>query len=392
MSDRSWEDYVNAVCVKGRPGRIDGLALDWEAVFRNAASVTQSLRDGIKELKAHWKGPAADDYFAKLGHVADTIERFETDNKAITDLLRKASSALATAQTTMPVPDNMLDEVQGRQQQLDQANMAGAYGMAGAVGGPLVLFVPQSFMKGVANSFIGDLGREIFGGLDSWLEDWNGDMTDQARQIFDTADKQYTEGAAITAPPTATPGTADYHALPQNFGPGPSGPGANPYRNLNPATSHLDPNLAHGPGADPNFGLTGTDPYHPDPFNPGTGLSGAAGGGLTGAGGGLTGFGPAGGLGGGGLTAAGGAGAVGVGRGVSPPMPPMGGMGGMGAMGGAGRGAARSSRATGPTRGGMVGGGQGHGMGTGDEDDRTSWLTEDEDVWGGDDAAPGLLK
>jgi hypothetical protein len=400
--DRSWEDYVNAVCVKGRPGRLDGLALDWDAVFRNAASVTQSLRDGIKELKAHWKGPAADDYFAKLGSIADSVEQFENDNKPITDLLRRASGALATAQTTMPVPDNMLDEVQGRQDQLDQANQAGAYGMVAATGTVLLpgvgtvaaLFMPRSFMNGLANSFVGDWGREIFGGLDSWIEDWGGKMTDQAKQIFDTADKQYTEGAAVTAPPSPVRSTFDTHTLPQNFGPGPGGPGVSPFGGPDPRAGHIDPNLGHT--IDPNLAThTGTDPsFNPgaDPFNPGTGLSGAGGGGLTGAGGGLTGFNPAGGLGGGSLTAAagvGGGGAVGVGRGVSPMMPPMGAMGGMGA---GGRGAAGSRRATtGPSRGGMIGGGHGAGMG-GAEDDRSNWLVEDDDVWGEGDAAPGVLK
>jgi hypothetical protein len=39
----------------------------------------------------------------------------------------------------------------------------------------------------------------------------------------------------------------------------------------------------------------------------------------------------------------------------------------------------------------MVGGAPGTGRGDGDE--RSSWLTEDEDIWGGSDGAPpGVLK
>jgi uncharacterized protein YukE len=395
MSDKSWEDCVNAVCVQGRPGKLEGLAQDWEALFSNARSVSQSLRDGIRNLKAHWKGPAADDYFGKLESIVTMVEGIEQHNGDIVHLLRKSKDALALAQTTMPVPDYMLDEVQGRQKELDAANDAGARAMVG--GGldvatfglsiPASLLLPDSFMKPLADSFIGNWGREAFGHFTAWWDDWDGSMTNQARDILNTADRSYTEGAAITAPPTGAHGGTDVNQTPLNFGNTPGGPGASPYGGLHPGTSSFNPHTISPDTPTPGPGF---DPLNPPP--PGTGLSGAEGGGLTGAGG-ASGFGAgAGGLGGGGLTGAGAGGvaggAVAAGRPVSAPMmPPMGGMGG---MAGGGRAAARASRAT-AGRGGMVGP-HGAGMG-GDEDDRSSWLTEDEDVWGsGDGAAPGVLR
>jgi uncharacterized protein YukE len=395
--DRSWEDYVNAVCVKGRPGKLGDLALDWETLFRNAASVTQSLRDGIRELKEHWKGPAADDYFDKLEGFAKQIEKIESDNKGIIQLLQQAKEALAVAQTTMPVPDYMLDEVQGRQAQLDAANAAGARdivgGMTLGLGAP-VLFLPDSFMKPLADSFIGDWGREAFGHVTALFDDWDDSMTNQARDIFNTADSAYAQGAATTPQPVMALPSKGIDLNPLNLNPGGPGPGVTPFGGPHPGAGNVD--LNKGPGSSglgANFDPLG-DPSGDSSSLPGTGLSGAGGGGFTGAGGG--GFGGLGGAGGAladgaGLSSAiagpSGAGAVGIGRAVSPPagmMAPMGAMGGAGAAG-------RAARGTG-ARTGMVGGPHGGGP-AGNGDDRTSWLTEDEDVWGSDDgASPGLLK
>ena len=398
MTDKSWEDCVNAVCVKGRPGRLDGLGQDWEAVFRNASSVTQSLRDGIADLKAHWKGAAADDYFGRIEAIAKSIEKIENDNKGIIQLLYQARDALRVAQTTMPVPDYMLDEVQGRQDQLDAANDASARALVGSslavetfglsyVG---AYFLPDSFVQPLANSFIADWGREAFGWFSSKLDDWDDSMTNQARDIYNTADKAYANGAAVTPSPTPAHSFQQASINPLNLNPGGPGPGASPF-GLHPGASNLDPRLGTDPSAGPGFDPLG-DPTD-DPTKFGTGLSGAGGGGFTGAGGGPGGFGSAGGAGlgsSGALSAASGAlgGAAGVGRPVSPPSmaPPMGGMGPM-----MGAGAGRGGRTGTTGRGGMVGGGPGTGRGDGDE--RSSWLTEDEDIWGGSDGAPpGVLK
>lgn len=149
-----------------------------------------------------------------------------------------------------------------------------------------------------------------------------------------------------------------------------------------------------GPGAGPG-GLATTGPGDPSlgDFDPGTATAGAGGlGGGAGLGAGLA----------GGAGVAGGGGGLGAGVGA--------GLGaGLGAGAAAGLGAgARGGSGAGPRAGGGRGGGlgagkgadpgsraaaaPGHGGGPNADDEteqeRTTWLTEDEDVWGGDSTAP----
>ncbi|MFA1550842.1 WXG100 family type VII secretion target [Actinomadura chokoriensis] len=138
---------------------------------------------------------------------------------------------------------------------------------------------------------------------------------------------------------------------------GPSGPGGS--------------NLPGGPGS--GSGIPGTDLASLPPGGGPGGGPGLGGGGLPGGAPGLGGGGAGGGLGagpgglGGGLGA--GPGGFGAGAGALGKNA-MGGMGGMGMPMGAG----------------------GRGGGDGEEHERSTWLTEDEDVWGGnDDTAPPVI-
>jgi hypothetical protein len=138
----------------------------------------------------------------------------------------------------------------------------------------------------------------------------------------------------------------------------------------------------HGGGGS---GGTGFDPYNPDSHlaGGGTGAGGIGGGlGSGGVGGGL---GPGSGLGSGGVgggtggfgPGTGGAGAFGAGgRAGSGPGGPGSGLGGANA----GRGAAGAGGAGAPHGG--------HGNGDEEEHERSTWLTEDEDVWGGNTDVP----
>ncbi|WP_192809731.1 WXG100 family type VII secretion target [Actinomadura rudentiformis] len=140
---------------------------------------------------------------------------------------------------------------------------------------------------------------------------------------------------------------------------------------------------------------------------PGGGIPGGGGGGSdlagvpkgNGPGGGIPGggdpFGRGGGAGGGGIPG-GGAGGGGIpGGGMAGAMP------GAGMGGGAGRGGAGTGKGSGLGKGGMRAGGMGMGApmggaggrgGSEDENERSTWLTEDEDIWGGsDDAAPPVI-
>jgi hypothetical protein len=138
-------------------------------------------------------------------------------------------------------------------------------------------------------------------------------------------------------------------------------------------------------------GTGGFSPYDPGSQLAGGGGLGGLGSGHTGLGGGGLGSGGVGsGLGGGGLgtgpggigsgTGAGGAGTLGSGAGRGGPGSGAGGPG-SGGPGAGGRGSAGA---------GGVGGAPMHGGGQGDEDERerSTWLTEDEDVWGGNTDVP----
>jgi hypothetical protein len=171
-------------------------------------------------------------------------------------------------------------------------------------------------------------------------------------------------------------------------GPGGGGgakiPKGDPFGKSGGNTPHLPgdgsqfPNGSDGkfPGSDGNGGLggPGTDLAG---FNPASGGGGGLGGG--GMGGDPFGAGAGGGLGGG----PGGLGSAGAGLGA--------GAGGLGAgAGGLGAGAGANGMGA-AGRGMMPMGGAGHGQGE-KERERSTWLTEDEDVWGADgDAAPPLI-
>ncbi|MGI8762162.1 MAG: hypothetical protein ACR2LF_12885 [Jatrophihabitantaceae bacterium] len=159
------------------------------------------------------------------------------------------------------------------------------------------------------------------------------------------------------------------------YGPGGIGPGA-----------HLPSPGGFGPGPSGDTGSTLAG------YNGGAGIGGGAGGGVGGfgpGGAGVGGLGAGGGVGAGGLGAGGlGAGAGGVGSSAtglgSGAAGEAGGVVGVG-PGGAGAGAPGGGR-------GMMVPMHGAGQGGDDERERTTWLEEDADVWGGGSAPPGLIE
>ena len=179
---------------------------------------------------------------------------------------------------------------------------------------------------------------------------------------------------------------------PGPVGPGPVGPGAPGPGPVGPGAPGPGP---IGPGA-PKPGPIGPG-YGPGGIGPGTGidtgssLAGVGGGGVGGgigvAGGGVgagsgTALGAAGGFGaaGGGLAGAGGDAGAGTGAGLSGAsagrMGPAVGFGPDGGAAGAGRGMVPM---------------QGVGQGNEEERERTTWLSEEDDVWGGSDAPPSTI-
>ncbi|MDT5043925.1 MAG: hypothetical protein QOE51_4910, partial [Actinoplanes sp.] len=322
MSDElDWETMVNQVCVAGRPGQIDGLAGQWQAVFRNAGTVSASLRDGMKDLGKTWTGPASEDYRKKILAIADAIDQFESDNKPIVDTLQSAQAALKTAQDGMPVPDYMLNEVQNRRDALDSANDAGARTMIGEAGAIPTLglsfvgayFLPDSFVKPLADSFVGKWGRELFGHFTAMWDDFNGKMTAEARTYYDNVDGSFQQADLVLPGPSSAREIADVNSTPPSYstgGPG-SGVSAPPTSGtgsgFDPASANPSlhagavPGIGDGTGdGSPGFGDPGA--AAPSAGDLGTGGGGSGGGfkdpstGLAGAGGPTTGAGGLGGM------------------------------------------------------------------------------------------------
>ena len=176
-------------------------------------------------------------------------------------------------------------------------------------------------------------------------------------------------------------------------GPGPGAPGVGPGVGPGGIGPGVGPGVGPGhgpggigPGTGPGYGPGGIGPgtgpgYGPGGIGPGTGPGAHA---DTGAG--LAGFGP-GGPGGIGPGVGPGAGGIGPGDGAG-----LSGAGaGSGAGGGAGAGGVGPGAGAGATGGrGMMPMQGGHG-GEEEERERSTWLTEDDDVWGGDDGLPPVL-
>ena len=297
-SNLSWEEMVTDVCVLGRPDKIDALALDWQALYQNARTVSQSLRDGLKDLQDKWKGPAADEYRAKIESIATAIEQIETDDKGIVTLLQTAGPALRKAQQQMPVPDNMLGEVQNRRAQLDAANLAATRTMIGSAFAVETLglsyvganFIPGSWLKGLANSFVGNWGRDALGWLTSKLQDWNGQMTAQARQVYNGVDQTFNGADLVTPQPAVVRANIGERWQQLTL---PTGPGAGGTSGLPGTGAHGPPHVAGhapntsglhppGPGGTGSGGAgplgPGSGGYHPPGTTPpGTTLAGAGG-------------------------------------------------------------------------------------------------------------------
>ncbi|BCL15701.1 WXG100 family type VII secretion target [Micromonospora sagamiensis] len=430
----SWEEMCQQVVIDGRPGDVASAALGWTELLKNLRSVKESLEKNTADLGAVWKGPAFDAFKTHIDGVAKTTGQLIDDAEegdGIVHSLNAAADRLTEAQREFPIPASCVNDV------LEARN------------GHLTIGV-GFFEAKVAPDFLGLL--DPIAGLADWLND----RTDEAAQVYERVNNQY-QGQAGTMPgetsalPTQqnpnleTPnlntgggggGTGSVPSLPG--GPGTGRPPGTPDvpSTTNPDLSTPNPDLDRDPDHNlPDTTTPGLDTSPPgtvdvDEEQYGSGLASA--GPTTGVGGGglpsTAGLGSGGGLGGGagsGSVPGGGA----LGRPVATMMPPMMGGGAAGAGKGGGRGAggklgaggrlgagmapgmlggaggaggrgAGGGRGTGATatgargaggRGGLVGGaGAGYGE---DEATRSTWLDEDEDVWGADgDSLPGILR
>jgi hypothetical protein len=185
----------------------------------------------------------------------------------------------------------------------------------------------------------------------------------------------------VTGPGGPGPGGPGPGGFGPGTGPGGIGPGTGP--GIGPGTG---PGI--GPGTGPGYGPgTGPGGIGPGGIGPGTGVDTGAGlAGFDGGGAGGFGAGDASGVGpGGGIGPGSGIGAGGGGAGLSG-----GGAGGGAGLVGGGAGAGGAGAAAAGGRGMMpMYGGQG---GDEEERERSTWLTEDDDIWGGEDGLPPVLQ
>lgn len=367
----SWEEIVNQVVVASNYYGISDASTKWSGVFRHM----QSLRDAVQTLSEEtesWKGDAADAFRKHLKTVMNDLEDLHSDHSKIVQGLDGAANHLETAVHAIPIPSWMIDKVKDNQQKYASGMSVMGFGADSfatefvAQGGSLASHIPgfKSF-SGWANDHEKD-AQNAYNQLD---QDYSGDVQDvpQGKQT-----------------PTHSQHDADDYGGPD--GTGGTGSGSAPSPGTGGVPDPTDPGTGpgpHGPHAGDGSDLGGSnDPYGSDPYDSydpdSSGLDDpGAGSGLAGAGGGPTGAGTgAGGLGsGGGLGSSGGPKAV---NGLGPAVSPF-----DGAPKGAGGAAGQ---------GGMMGRGMRGGGGGGQGDEHQTWLTEDEDPWGGDsDAAPSVL-
>jgi hypothetical protein len=406
--DPSWEDVIAMVVIPGEPERIREAAGQWDVLFSRIEEVRRLLDDGIKDLET-WKGAGGEAYRQHLGVVSKTLGDLVSEHKTLTVSMRGAADDLEAAINKIPIPDDMMHEVAAAKNgYVDTGKVTGGLFYSGAIYDKLLPIYGNKWVDQIGEFFSWDWARHK-------LRDWISGEDDKAKRAYqELAGKHvgtmdgmpgatqaglHDPAAPWTPTPTMPTGTnpgggslPGGGGLPDGTLPGGGGmPGGNP-----PGTGGLGTG-PHGTGL-PGTGLPGTG--LPGTDTPGTGLAGAGDGGLVGAGG----LGPgAGGLGSGAGGVGGlgsGPGAGGLGRGLGGGVPGAGGLGGMMPMGGGaggGRGGAGRPGGRGGARG--LGGGAGMGMmpgagahGGAEGEDHTTWLEEDEDVWGTDsDAPPSVL-
>jgi hypothetical protein len=383
----SWEEIVDRVTVKGNYFNVQEAARGWERVFQRLDELRGDLEDLSKKSES-WTGGAADAFRGHLKNHIDLLGRLADDHRRIVHGLDACHDHLKQAVNSIEIPTWMYSEVESKQL---------AYHQGGEIPG----YSPGSFGHGYLKYVMGDGISSVPLVGDAWkaLDGWIRDREASAQTAYANLVRGY-GGEYQNIPEGNQQGSSTVAGVTDVNPTGPSGVGS-------PGLGHgTAPQLRHG-SAPPGFAAphTGGEPSVPggSDVDPGYGgLAGSTPGGFTGAGpgaGGLAGI-PGGGP--GGAMAGGGAGLGGLGAGalaggaagvagrglpsLGPSVAPTGLGGAAGGPGAGGRGS--GGRGTGSRGGGMLGGGQGGGHGYGDDDGRSTWLQEDDDVWGAGNNAP----
>jgi hypothetical protein len=420
----SWEDIVNRVVIASNHYNVAGAGQDYQNVLNQLHQLKGAL-DTLNQQTESWTGAAADAFREQLTSLSGSVEGLATDHSRIPSGLQACSEHLEKAISQIEIPSWMYDDVQEKQR---------VYAETGEV----LPYSSGSFWNSYIST-VGDALEWIPGIGSAWkaFEGWFGGREEKAKRAYDQLAHDYS--GEYPNVPEGRPADGVHYGSTYNVNPSGAGPGTSagsPGLNMGPGGGTSLQSAGPSGGAGGFGGGPGSGAFNPGATGgPGSGsLSGASGMGGAGAGGaGGLGGGrlppigaaahPPGGMGGmmGGMGAMGGAGGAGargggvrggggLGGGAGGRGGMMGGMGAMGAgahgaggraaggraggagTGGAGRaGGAGGAAGAGAGRAGMMGAGGAHGAGGEDGDERTTWLEEDEDVWGGPSAPPGVL-
>ncbi len=440
--DPTWEEVITMVVIPGNPQAIYEAAGSWQVVFSRVQQA-QAMLDQLNWSLQNWTGPAADTYKQRLTGISQDMAVLMEQHRPVIDQLQTAGDNLQNALVNTPIPDDMVDQVMdARRNYADNGTLDTNRWRPGAI---------FDFMFPImSNRWLSEVGSFLTFGFTDWvtdkLRDWLTDEDDKARAAYRQLANQHVStmqsmpqgqsvmsddvmARTVTPSDWATPTAPSSAGTPSGFGTSLAGaggaggpttvPGSGPGTGLGTAGGLASSGGIGGVPAGVGAGGAGnvTMPGSSSAASAGRGgmMGGMPVGGMAGAqgagAGGRTSAAGARGIGGmpmGGMPGAAGAGAAGAGRGVGggkggalgtagaaaggrAGMPGMGGMP-MGAAGAAGAGAAGAGRGAGAGRAGMVGGAPaGHGNPE-DGETHSTWLNEDEDVWGSDsDAPPSVL-
>ncbi|MFI6514802.1 WXG100 family type VII secretion target [Spirillospora sp. NPDC050679] len=412
-------DEMNRILDSLDPQTISGAGQAYTAASEKFSSAASALRTYASQLSAIWEGDDADAAIKQMGRLQSTA----------TNLHRVANDTGGSLKTY------------GEQAEWYKTHRPGKGNFAGLSTGDAEVFAAGTMIAGPGGGMIAIGGKKLGEAL-GLLENEEdklarehikrlSERTVQAHDRFPTTlvtDLPHSGNDLWKQPPNTPPGGMPPGGMPpggmppgggvppgggQNVPKNPYGdtpPGGNPpdgFGNQNVPKNPYDTNPPGGnpPGGYPGGGNGGGQHVPPNPYGNGPGRSDLAGVNPPnvppGGGGGAVPdpFGRQGLGGGGGLPPGGGGGGAALGG-----MPGAGLAGGPpGAGVGAGRGGLGTGRgglgsgARGTGMGGMMGGGapmggRGGGQGEG-ENERSTWLVEDEDVWGGSDgdAAPPVI-
>ncbi|MFI5844340.1 WXG100 family type VII secretion target [Catenuloplanes sp. NPDC051500] len=445
----SWEEMAIQVVAHGRPGDLKSAALGWEALLRNLNSVKTSLDTNVTDLGESWKGDAYDAFKTHIAQISQKIQDLNDEANrqgTIVGSLNESARLIEDAQRNFPIPNAALGDIlEARNGHVDVPSGFFDYKLKLEAG--FFESGPVEFINSIGDSVRDVFTREsedaerIWKALDGNVRT-ESNNTPQGIYANPTPSKVSEDGAYDTSSPgggasgVAGGGGAGGGAKTPSMNPPGVGSVSPPGVGSPPGIGDDMPPIAKTPSIDTGTG--GFDPEIGSGSPPGTGSIDPAdrrGTGLAGAGGGIGsgggvgglgsggGLGSAGGIGTGGLGAGGGASGLGSGGGIGAGGIPGGGSlgkgvsagaGGLAGMGagagaGAGKGAGKGGAGKGgkpSLSGGVAGGagkggagrpgagglGGGQGAGFGNEEERSTWLQEDDDVWGGGDAAPGVLR